>query len=116
MQTATQTKYTVKTNYGWGWRVPQAPECPHFGSQAEAARYAALRNAGIDHMPAWKDATSSSPEELTLDVNDLARDDALLALLHAAKLVLQQPIDGRNPARVWAREALARAVAQAEAL
>jgi hypothetical protein len=46
-------RYKVKTNYGWGWRVLGAPECPHFGSQAEATRYAELRNDGIAHLSAW---------------------------------------------------------------
>ncbi len=46
-------KYTVKTRHGWGWSVPQAPECPAFGSQADARRYAELRTAGVPHLKAW---------------------------------------------------------------
>lgn len=49
----TATKFTVKTNRGWGWSVRQEPSCPSFGSQAEAKRYCDLRNGGIPHLRAW---------------------------------------------------------------
>ena len=45
--------YKVRTNRGWGWSVPAAPECPAFGSQAAAQRYCDLRNAGMGHLEAW---------------------------------------------------------------
>jgi hypothetical protein len=50
---ATKTNYTVKTNYGWGWSIPEAPECPHWGSRADAQMYADLRNRGLNHEDAW---------------------------------------------------------------
>jgi hypothetical protein len=45
--------FTVKTCYGTGWRIPQAPECPKWMSQSEAMRYAELRNQGMPHIQAW---------------------------------------------------------------
>ena len=53
MTTATKNKFTVRTNRGWGWSVPQAPECPSFGSQADAQRYCDLRAKGVPHLEAW---------------------------------------------------------------
>lgn len=50
----TTMEYKVKTNYGWGWRVVGAPECPSFGSQTEAVRYAELRASGVSHQYAWE--------------------------------------------------------------
>lgn len=49
--------FTVKTNHGFGWRVPEAPECPSWATQEEAQAYADLRNIGFSHEKAWETIT-----------------------------------------------------------
>lgn len=45
--------FKVKSNFGWGWRVDGAPECPSFGTREQAQRYVELREKGFAHLPAW---------------------------------------------------------------
>jgi hypothetical protein len=49
-------KYKVRTNRGWGWSVVDESghiDAPAFGSQADAQKYAELRNQGVEHLAAW---------------------------------------------------------------
>ncbi len=48
-----QTLYTVKTQHGYGWSIPEVPECPTFGTQTDAMIYAELRTNGMPHLQAW---------------------------------------------------------------
>jgi len=45
--------FTVRTNRGWGWSIREVPDCPAFGSKADAERYCQLRRQGMAHLAAW---------------------------------------------------------------
>lgn len=47
--------FDVRSNYGRGWRVLGAPECPSFDHRTDAQAYADLRKAGYDHTRAWNE-------------------------------------------------------------
>jgi hypothetical protein len=57
-RTLNPPKFTVLTCYGWGWRIPQEPESPRYGTLAEAKRYAQARNNGLTHRESMDAVTS----------------------------------------------------------